>query len=160
LCAANASELENAKMKNSRAGSGGSRGGLDSMNASIEAFGAWERPLSFRNEVATLKTLSGVVSIAISQFSTTEADDMKLLKNNGNDASLSADMQLAVRFRVEKKRLLSAALEALAARLKTISEKGASAHGAAAAASGDSKKNTKKETPKASSSKGFGRYIY
>jgi len=49
LCAANASELENTKMKNSLGGGGGSRGGLDSINASFEAFGPWERPLSLQN---------------------------------------------------------------------------------------------------------------
>ncbi|KAL4519701.1 hypothetical protein Ndes2526B_g01726 [Nannochloris sp. 'desiccata'] len=154
LCAANASELENARIKSNGCGS---RGGLDNMKASIEAFGAWERPLSLRNEVATLKTLSGVVLIALSQFSTTEDDDMNLLRNSRDDAPLSADMQLAVRFRLEKKRLLSAALEALAARLKTISEEGAGAGSRGGAASGGSSEKNKREAPKASSSKGFGR---
>jgi histone-lysine N-methyltransferase SETD3 len=151
LCAANATELENAKTKNSGGGGGGgNRGSLDAINASIEAFGAWERPLSLRNEVATLKTLSGVALIALSQFSTTEEEDIITLKNN--NGPLSADLQLAVRFRLEKKRLLSAAVESLAARLKTITEEGKS--GGGSSGGGGGKKN---HDHKASSSKGFGK---
>jgi histone-lysine N-methyltransferase SETD3 len=154
LCAANARELENAAAKSSGGGGNGTGGRLESINASIEAFGAWERPLSLRNEVSTLKTLSGVALIALSQFSSTEEDDIKLLKNS---SSLSADMQLAVRFRLEKKRLLSAALEALAARLKTVTEEAAAVAVAAGGTGGSGGKKNKKESTKASSSKGFGR---
>jgi Rubisco LSMT substrate-binding/SET domain len=158
LCAANASEVENAKSKN---GSGGTSKNLDTIKSAIEAFGAWERPLSLRNEVATLKTLSGVALIALSQFSTTEDDDIKLLKkssgsNSSGNVPLSADMLLAVRFRLEKKRLLSNALEALAARLKTITEEGAGVAGGGDGNGVDGRKS-KKENLKTSLSKGFGR---
>jgi len=127
LCAANKSEL-------------GGRAGID-------AFGSWSSPLSVRNEVATMRTLSGVCLLALSQIAGGSVeDDIDLLRgcagstcqdeilpdnkyssnnNNGKRGSglpLSNHFQLAVRFQIEKKRLLVSAARALAQRLREIQD--------------------------------------
>jgi hypothetical protein len=102
LCAANAAEL-------------GSR-------SSVE-LGRWESPLSPRNEVAALRTLAGLCAVLLSQFATDAEGDSAMLRSGldtGTGHALSSDEQLAVRFRLEKKRLLAAATAALSERLKVL----------------------------------------
>lgn len=144
LCAANAGEL-------------GSRSG-------VEALGSWDSPLSLRNEIATLRTLSGMALICLSQFQGTAEDDVEVLRHGIDPKSkgpLSSDMQLAVRFRLEKKRLLEAALKALAGRIKEFSEGGAVVAGSGSTSGGGAKGKNKSKAGKAAgpaaTSKGFGR---
>jgi hypothetical protein len=96
-----------------------------------------------------LRVLSGVCAIALSQFSTSVEEDLGVLRHNGSTVAsgggVSDDVQLAMRFRIEKKRLLAGAISALSARLKEITE-GKIQFG---------KKSSDRE--KAKSSKGFGK---
>ena len=82
----------------------------------------WNRPLTLKNELAALKTLLGICAIALSQFSTTDAIDMELLKlpTPEKKHKLPKDVELAVRFRLEKKRLLTRAMTALSSRVKEL----------------------------------------
>ena len=150
LCAANAGEIEG--------------------RSGIEGLGNWNALLSLRNELATLRTLSGMALICLSQFSGTEEEDVQILKQGVDPKTnglLSSDMQLAVRFRLEKKRLLSAALQALARRIKELTEGGGGVMGAAgnsssSGASGGSKgqgksKGKSRSAGSPATSKGFGR---
>lgn len=89
-------------------------------------------------QVAALRTLTGLCVIALSQFSTSLQDDEAALaagaagaegaaaggeqQQEGQQAQqLSPDMQLALQFRIDKKRLLSEAVDVLAARIKVSS---------------------------------------
>ena len=150
LCAANAGEIEG--------------------RSGIEGLGNWNALLSLRNELATLRTLSGMALICLSQFSGTEEEDVQILKQGVDPKTnglLSSDMQLAVRFRLEKNRLLSAALQALARRIKELTEGGGGVMGAAgnsssSGASGGSKgqgksKGKSRSAGSPATSKGFGR---
>lgn len=59
-------------------------------------------------QVRTLRTLAAICTISLSQFSSVAPEDQQMLKL-GVDASgqpLSHELQLAVQFRLEKKRLL------------------------------------------------------
>ena len=136
LCAANAAEL-------------GGRSG-------VEQLGQWEQPLSAAGEAAALRTLTGLCAIALSQFQGSLEDDAALLQQQRpqqqvpasqqgqqqqqgqQGGPLSAELELAVRFRMEKKRLILSAINRLTARIKELAAGGsrssASASPAAAAA--------------------------
>lgn len=130
LCAANASELNGA--------------------SGLEALGRWDAPLSVRNEAATLRTLSGVCLLALAQLPGSEEDDVALLQKGIGGAPISSDVQLAIRFRLEKKRLLTCAARALAARLQEVqSGTGFSVEGA--------RKGEKRVKEAKPAGKGFGR---
>lgn len=88
----------------------------------VERLGDWERPLNKKNEVKTLKTLSGICAFALSTFPTTKADDEALLQTRtlGGLRQLTSDELLAIRFRLGKKQLLVAAMELLGRRIKEV----------------------------------------
>lgn len=138
----------------------------------------WGKPLSKANEGRALKTLTGVAAIALSQFSTTLEQDAKALQDGvmpvpepaaavaststsgasaetaaaaaaGKPQPLSEDMRRAIEFRVGKKRLLRAALQALNLRIGEV----AGAAGIRDHAGGGGRKG---EAPRAASPKGFG----
>lgn len=134
LCAAHTTELQNKK--------------------GIDALGSWQDPLSQRNEVATLQTLTGVCAVALSQFPGTIDDDRAMLIS-GIDPStgnrLSEEVQLAVRFRLEKKRLLTSALGVLSTRVQQVKEGGGNlSHYVQSRRNNESK-------PSSSTKKGFGK---
>ncbi|GAB4816663.1 hypothetical protein N2152v2_003709 [Parachlorella kessleri] len=116
--------------------------------------GAWDKPLSLAGEVAALRTLSGLCLIALSQFTTSLADDRRALDAGGTAAGegggnssrasgeaqqheeaqqqqqqkeewqpLSADLRLALLFRMEKKQLLLDALDVLSGKIKELVER-------------------------------------
>ncbi|GLC45812.1 hypothetical protein PLESTM_001782700 [Pleodorina starrii] len=98
----------------------------------VERFCAIDRPLSRENEAAALRIVAGVVAVALSNFRTTLDQDLALLAGEvpaqapgaaaGGAGEASAELQplsgedeiLAVRFRVEKKRILSRTLQRVA----------------------------------------------
>lgn len=124
------------------------------------------------NERSALRALSGVCAVALSRFTTALEDDVAVVSNSSSDGAgaddasgilsqeqatspqpatpLSEDERLAVRFRMEKKRILSRAIHSLGHAL-------AAAQGSAAlkerAASGAGRKGSK---PSAATAKGFG----
>ncbi|KAL6746522.1 hypothetical protein V8C86DRAFT_2940393 [Haematococcus lacustris] len=97
-------------------------------------------PLSRAAEVATLRTLAGVAAMPLSRFSTPLQQDQLMLGLNqgkpGGDQSASAsepppgqsvpsladDLRMAIAFRAEKKKLLSAVIQGLGARLQQVQE--------------------------------------
>ncbi|KAG2433661.1 hypothetical protein HXX76_008032 [Chlamydomonas incerta] len=94
----------------------------------VERLCAVERPLSRDNELAALRTVGGVLAFALSNFATTLDQDKELLA--GQPVSVpqaggagerqlpppaSEDEALAVRFRLEKKKILSRALQRVGA---------------------------------------------
>lgn len=133
---------------------------------SPERLGQLNQPLNKENEVAVLRTLSGVASIALSRFSTTEELDEQMLaqgrilqmprEGESADGQVSApvqpltpDMQISVRFRLAKKKLLVAALNGLIDQLKAVM-----ADKELKAQSGAAKKG---EKPPSATEKGFGK---
>lgn len=123
------------------------------------------------SQIKTLQTLIGVCAISLSNFSTTLPDDEKLLHPGlalatGEDGSAAADastaapaaaasappsedVATAIGFRMAKKRILVAAMQALTERVKRVPGiKGLKEAGVPAAKKG--------EKPKAATDKGFG----
>lgn len=101
----------------------------------LERLGALDRPLSRDNEAMALRFVAGVVALALSKFRTTLDHDLALLKHqdltaaNGCDQMPSEfvplaneDEVLAVKFRIEKKRILARVLQRLAALTHSLSE--------------------------------------
>lgn len=112
-----------------------------------ERLGRWDAPLAApAAELAALRTLTGLCAICLSQFRGTVEDDAALLAAStaaaGQQAQqqgdqqqqrqLTADEELAVRFRMDKKELLLEALAIASRRIKQL------APGATAAAPGSS----------------------
>lgn len=89
-------------------------------------------------ELSTLKTLMGMCIIALSQFSTSSAQDLDLIHMNKDDN----DYNLALRLRKEKKEILAHAVETLKQRMEQVAETRVA--------------SSKKDRQKAKSSKGFG----
>ncbi|GIL70677.1 hypothetical protein Vretimale_3773 [Volvox reticuliferus] len=94
----------------------------------VERLCAIDRPLSKENEMAALRIIAGVVAVALSNFRTTLDQDLALLAGEvptpaaaGSDAAADVmlplandDEFLAVRFRAEKKKILSRTLQQVA----------------------------------------------
>lgn len=88
-------------------------------------------------ELSSLKTLMGMCIIALSQFTTSSAQDLDLIKEHDGDYAL------ALRLRKEKKALISQAIERLKERMTKVQ-------------GGDTSASKQKYSKKNSSSKGFG----
>jgi hypothetical protein len=69
-------------------------------------------------QVAALRALSGLCAIALSRFSTTLQDDERALAAGAAGGAAAQDAELALRFRMGKKRLLLGALGTLGQRVK------------------------------------------
>ncbi|GLI58700.1 hypothetical protein VaNZ11_000451, partial [Volvox africanus] len=96
---------------------------------------AMDRPLSKENETAALRIIAGVVAVALSNFRTTLDQDLSLLAGEvptplAEGAGVAADAMvpltcedevLAVRFRSEKKKILSRTLQQVAAMTAALS---------------------------------------
>mmetsp|Transcript_24988 Transcript_24988/g.54325 ORF Transcript_24988/g.54325 Transcript_24988/m.54325 type:complete len:401 (+) Transcript_24988:697-1899(+) len=143
----------------------------------LERLGRWGQPLSRANETKALRTLSGVAAVALSRFTTTLDQDEEALRTgvmpappapaaaaagsgqqvqqaaagSGPGRPMTEELRSSVRFRVEKKKLLSRAIQAMGVQLKQLAAAGPG-EGGAAAGSG-----VKGQPPKASTSKGFGK---
>jgi hypothetical protein len=121
-----------------------SRAALGGGPVSVESLGRWGTPLSTpAAELAALRTLSALCAIALSQFPASLEEDVALLEGaslaqqgtaqQGEQQApqqpqqqLSDDQRLAVRFRVEKKRLLLDALAIISQRVKQLDSTGGS----------------------------------
>jgi hypothetical protein len=143
LCAANESELQG--------------------RATLERLGDWNAPLSTRNEISTLRTLTGLAAVAVSPFTTSLEEDVAALRDGvdpRNGAALTEHSRLALRFRLEKKRLLAAAMAAILARLKELNDGGSVGAGVAAGQHRPAKKKTsdkpQKPSARGGTGKGFG----
>lgn len=109
----------------------------------IHNLGNWNEDIQNRSwELSSLKTLMGMCIIALSQFSTSVAQDLDLITNNDGDE----DLKLALRLRKEKKEILTGAVEVLKQRIQQTLD-GNLPH---------SKKQSKKAKNKPSG-KGFGK---
>ena len=129
---------------------------------SLEKLGQLDSPLNRRNERAALRSLSGVAAYTLSQFSTTLEQDEEILvsgfvKQPGASAAgstapeavpLTDEMRLAIRFRVEKKKILSAAIHTMGRQLQALSK---------SAVPDQSLAPRKGQAPPASTDKGFGK---
>jgi hypothetical protein len=109
----------------------------------LETLGKWNLGNTGAWETSTLKTLSGMCLIALSQFSSSATADRTLL----DDPNTPSDMKLAVALRKEKKVLLTRALDAIKARLES---------GGQGIGNKKAKRNSK---PTKSPNKGFGKSI-
>ena len=98
---------------------------------SLDRLGQLDAPLNRRNERAALRSLSGVAAYTLSQFTTTlEQDEETLATGTAPEPSgasapavpLTDEMRLAIRFRVEKKRILSAAIQTMGRQLQALSK--------------------------------------
>ncbi|GAX86280.1 hypothetical protein CEUSTIGMA_g13692.t1 [Chlamydomonas eustigma] len=117
---------------------------------SLERLGKLDQPLNRRNERAALRSLSGVAAFSLSRFSSTmEEDESALLsghvcsslkhaqqqesvgnlnqKSSQGDVEaepipLTEDMRLALRFRVQKKKILSNAIRAMGRKLQELAK--------------------------------------
>eukprot|EP00955_Chlamydomonas_euryale_P079878 363353-Chlamydomonas_euryale.AAC.13 len=105
---------------------------------SLAKLGAFDSPLNKRNEKAAMRALSGVAAYTLSRFTTTLAADQEGLAagmvpvlpaaegSGGAPARgslrvpLTDDVRLAVRLRVEKKKILSAAIQAMGRQLTAL----------------------------------------
>jgi hypothetical protein len=99
-----------------RVASAAAEGELAGRAATAEALGAWAAPLSAANERAALAALAGCAALALGAFGASADEDAAALAGG----ALGPDEALAVRFRREKKRLLAAAMEACARRLRAL----------------------------------------
>ncbi len=99
-----------------RVASAAAEGELAGRAPTAEALGAWAVPLSAANERAALAALAGCAALALGAFSASVDEDAAALAGG----ALGPDEALAVRFRREKKRLLAAAMEACARRLRAL----------------------------------------
>ncbi|KAG2438459.1 hypothetical protein HYH02_010913 [Chlamydomonas schloesseri] len=129
----------------------------------VERLCAVDRPLGRDNELAALRTVGGVLAFALSNFVTTLEQDKALLvgqavavpqPGGAGERQLqppaSEDEMLAVRFRLEKKKILSRALQ----RVGALSQAAAgNAELKQTAGSAAAKKGSK---PSPATSKGFG----
>lgn len=88
-------------------------------------------------ELSSLKTLMGMCIIALSQFTTSSAQDVDLIKEHDGDYAL------ALRLRKEKKALISQAIERIKERITKVQ-------------GGDKSESKQKKSKKNSSNKGFG----
>jgi histone-lysine N-methyltransferase SETD3 len=95
-------------------------------NSAIQGLGAWDKPLSVKNEITVLKTLTGLVAIALSSFKTTLDQDVELLAGLGGGGGEEEEeeelnnMRLAIQFRMAKKKLLLEALQTVRKRIEEI----------------------------------------
>ena len=64
-------------------------------------------------QVRALRMLTGLGALLLARFGTSLAQDAELL-----EAAAAEDVRMALRFRMEKKRLLSSFLQDVAARMK------------------------------------------
>jgi hypothetical protein len=143
---------------------------------SLERLGQLDQPLNRRNERAALRSLSGVAAFTLSRFTTTLEDDEQVLLSGTyrkpvqapvagqqqqqqqatfDSASVSEpgvpltdDMRLAIRFRMEKKKVLSAAIQAMGRQLQALSK---------ASVPEQSTAPRKGQAPPAATEKGFGK---
>ena len=118
----------------------------------IKSLGNLEEPLGIKTETRTLRALSGVAALTLSNFKTTLREDEEALVRGviptvaSRDGSsppplsqpLTDEARLAIRFRVEKKRILSQIIKVLGSRLEILVSK------------------ERKESAGPTSSKGFG----
>lgn len=142
----------------------------------VSQLGRWDAPLAApAAELAALRTLTGLCAIALSQFQGTVEDDAALLAGAGagaaaaqqaeqqqqqreqeqqqQAAALTADQELAVRFRMDKKQLLLEALSAISQRIKQV----AAAASTAAPTSGSRQAGGKQASGGSPGSKGKGK---
>eukprot|EP00798_Chlamydomonas_sp_ICE-L_P020879 gene20879-27721_t len=102
----------------------------------LERLGQLDKPLNKLNELAALRMLSGVAAIALAQFKTTLADDKVVLAAESMPVAssssseevvrkpLSDELRLSIRFRSEKKKILSKAIQALGQEMQKLSAAG------------------------------------
>lgn len=141
-----------------------------------ERLGRWNAPLAApAAELAALRTLTGCLAIALSQFKGTVEDDIALLAAStaaaGQDTQqqggqqerqrqLTPDEELAVRFRMDKKELLLEALAITSRRIKQLAAAAAPASSGSKAAGGKvvgGGKGKGKVPVSKSGAKGFGK---
>lgn len=99
-------------------------------NSYTQGLGAWDQPLNVKNEMMVLKTLTGVVAIALSSFKTTFDQDVELLAGLGSgdgdddeEEEVNMNMRLAIHFRMAKKKLLLEALQTVRKRIAEVGGK-------------------------------------
>lgn len=141
-----------------------------------ERLGRWNAPLAApAAELAALRTLTGCLAIALSQFKGTVEDDVALLAAStaaaGQDTQqqggqqerqrqLTPDEELAVQFRMDKKELLLEALAITSRRIKQLAAAAAPASSGSKAAGGKAAgggKGKGKVPVSKSGAKGFGK---
>ena len=119
---------------------------------SLERLGQLDQPLNRRNERAALRSLSGVAAFTLSRFTTTLEQDEEALVTGFAKVPAAAEapaegaapapggstqpsttqaptlvpitdeIRMSIRFRVEKKRILSAAIKAMGKQLQELSK--------------------------------------
>jgi hypothetical protein len=97
----------------------------------LDKLGDLRQPLNDRNESKALACLTGIAAFALSRFSTTVEQDEEILasgldrtQNSGEAVSLSDEKRLAVRFRLEKKKILTAAIQRLGLSMQELKSRG------------------------------------
>lgn len=150
----------------------------NAQDRTLSRLGQLDQPLNKRNERAALRALSGVAAFTLSRFTTTTEQDEQALAAGvlpvpeqqqqqqqpssslqGAEAGagtsapsasvpLSEDMRLAIRFRLGKKRILSAAIERMGRLVQQLPK---------ASVADTSTASRKGQAPTAATSKGFGK---